>query len=95
MNAKDYFISEGEAAYNVHGRACVVCGEPATQLGHGIPVRANYLDRYGWRVINSRWNRFPVCNLACNHKVQKRTVADIDLDREARDIMAAIVEEGA
>jgi len=94
MNSKSYFAEEAEAAYRFWGNMCRVCGKPATQLAHCIPQRKEFLARYGYRIIHSRYNRVPACSLECNAKLQCYASSDAVVDGAAKFVMNAIVKEG-
>jgi len=94
MNNKTYFAEEARAAYEKWGSKCFVCGKPANQLAHCIPQRKEFLARYGYRIIHSRYNRLPVCSLQCNAASQENAASDIEMDRVAKKIMAEIAQEG-
>lgn len=95
MNKKEYNIKEDIASYRMHNYTCVVCGRPATQIGHYLPERTkspDLLGMLGWFIIQSRYNKYPVCNLACNKKVQcKHVYSDIEIVAEVKKIYRKIL----
>lgn len=93
MTKNDYFAREAEAAYELHGHKCLICGKQATQLAHRIPQRTSMLDRYGWRVIHSRHNRLPACSTCCNGQLQCKAQSEPMTDAIAKEIMSCILQE--
>jgi 5-methylcytosine-specific restriction endonuclease McrA len=61
---------------------CLVCGEPARQIAHGISNSKMNLKKYGDEIVNHDFNLFSVCSLACNSKM--------NIDNKPNDILAII-----
>lgn len=79
---------------SMHGSACVVCGNPATQCGHVLPQDVLHLAKYGAAVIHHPANMRPVCSLRCNAKVQVNCRAQpIMADQWAERVREIIEEE--
>jgi len=93
MNQKSYFAEEARKAYEFWGNACKICGKPATQLAHCIPQRKEFLARYGYRIIHSRYNRLPACSLDCNAKIQCNAASDMVVEDFAKKAMRLIAHE--